>query len=161
MATVLYNLLESIRFSAVLLQSFMPETSAKIFEQINTSRTDFESLKEFDGVKPGDKVGEGVPLFQRIDEKKMLDKIAEDSAKAQPAAPAQKEQKKEKKKEQEPETSEITIDDFAKVEMKVERSRNARGIPKRTDSWYPKLIWERKSDRSYPELQPLINPMNW
>ena len=45
--TVLYNLLESIRFGAVLLESFLPETAQKIYAQLNTSQTSMESLEQF------------------------------------------------------------------------------------------------------------------
>ena len=47
LATVLYNLMESIRIAAVLLSSYMPETSEKILDELSTSQRDAESLKEF------------------------------------------------------------------------------------------------------------------
>ena len=65
--TVLYNLIESIRIGAVLLQSFIPDTSASIFKQINTDLTTFDSINEFGGYKSGTKVNEPKVLFQRID----------------------------------------------------------------------------------------------
>ena len=67
LATVLYNLVEGIRIGTVLLQPFMPETSGKIFKQINTSLTDFESLAKFGGYKLGTEVKDREVLFQRID----------------------------------------------------------------------------------------------
>ena len=67
LATVLYNLVEGIRIGTVLLQPFMPETSEKIFKQINTSLTDFESLAKFGGYKSGTEVKDREVLFQRID----------------------------------------------------------------------------------------------
>ena len=72
---VLYVLLESIRFSAVLLKPFMPETAEKIFAQINTDVTDFDSLKEFGQIKEGVHVGKAEPLFARIDMKKKTEEI--------------------------------------------------------------------------------------
>ncbi len=84
LGTVLYNLLESIRMSAVMLQPFMPETAEKIFEQLNTQVTDWDSLGNFDGIHAGDKVGEGVALFARLDEKKTLDMIEEKMQAKQP-----------------------------------------------------------------------------
>ncbi|MBR4230774.1 MAG: methionine--tRNA ligase [Bacilli bacterium] len=65
--TVLYNLIESIRIGAVLLQSFIPDTSASIFKQINTDLTTFDSINEFGGYKSGTKVNGPKVLFQRID----------------------------------------------------------------------------------------------
>ncbi len=69
LATVLYNLMEAIRIGAVLLQPFMPDTSAKIFKQINTDLLDYASIDSFGGYKSGTKIGEKVVLFQRIETK--------------------------------------------------------------------------------------------
>lgn len=70
LATVLYNLLESIRICAVLLQPFMPETAEKIFTQLNTNSKDLESIKTFGQLENGSKLNEPIHLFDRIDEKK-------------------------------------------------------------------------------------------
>lgn len=110
LGTVLYNLLESIRFIAILVSPFMPETAEKIFKQINTQVTSYDSLKEFGGLKAGEKVGTAEPLFSRLDSEKLLADIAEAAKKAQEA------EKPKKEIEQKPE---ITIDDFAKVELRV------------------------------------------
>lgn len=110
LGTVLYNLLESIRFIAILVSPFMPETAEKIFKQINTQVTSYDSLKEFGGLKAGEKVGTAEPLFSRLDSEKLLADIAEAAKKAQG------EEKPKKEIEQKPE---ITIDDFAKVELRV------------------------------------------
>ena len=64
---VLYNLIESIRVCAVYLQAFLPETAEKIFKQINTDVTTYESTKEFGGYVSGNKVGTPEILFARID----------------------------------------------------------------------------------------------
>ena len=48
----------------------MPETSEKIFEQMNCDIKDYDSLKEFGALKPGTKVGEAKALFARIDSEK-------------------------------------------------------------------------------------------
>lgn len=110
LGTVLYNLLESIRFIAILVSPFMPETAEKIFKQINTQATSYDSLKEFGGLKAGEKVGTAEPLFSRLDSEKLLADIAEAAKKAQEA------EKPKKEIEQKPE---ITIDDFARVELRV------------------------------------------
>ena len=64
---VLYNLIESIRVCAVYLQAFLPETSEKIFNQINTDLTTFDSTKEFGRYVSGTKVNNPEILFARID----------------------------------------------------------------------------------------------
>ena len=65
--TVIYNLVEGIRIGTVLLQAFLPDTSEKIFYQINTDLKEFDSIDEFGGYKSGTKVNEPEVLFQRID----------------------------------------------------------------------------------------------
>jgi methionyl-tRNA synthetase len=67
--TVLYNLLESIRISAVLLQPFMPKTSDKIFEMLNTKKTTFDDLA-FGSLETGIKLNESQILFNRIETSK-------------------------------------------------------------------------------------------
>lgn len=112
LGTVLYNLLESIRYIAVLLSPFMPETSEKIFAQMNCDIKDYDSLENFGALKAGEKVGKAEALFARIDAEKMLAEIAEKqevAAKAEEAA---------KPKEIEG-LAQIEFDDFAKVELRV------------------------------------------
>ena len=65
--TVLYNLIEAIRVSAVYLQAFLPETADKIFDQINTDIKDYESTKEFGKFISGTKLNKPEILFARID----------------------------------------------------------------------------------------------
>ena len=67
--TVLYNLIESIRIGAVLLQAFLPETAESIFKQINTDKTTIDTIKTF-GKYDSKKVGTPVVLFQRIENDK-------------------------------------------------------------------------------------------
>lgn len=67
--TVLYNLIESIRICAVYLQPFLPSTSEKIFELINTEIKDYESTKEFGAYVSGTKLNNPEILFNRIDVK--------------------------------------------------------------------------------------------
>ena len=70
LATVLYNLIECIRISSVILRAFIPGTSESIFEQINTDKTEFDTLDKFGYYESGSHVGEAKVLFQRIDVKK-------------------------------------------------------------------------------------------
>jgi len=73
--TVIYNLLESIRIGAVLLHSFLPETSEKIYGQLNTDKIDFDSIKEFGGLESGKELNNPEPLFARIDKDKFLEEL--------------------------------------------------------------------------------------
>ena len=115
LGTVLYNLLESIRFIAVLLSPFMPETSEKIFAQMNCDIKDYDSLSSFGATVVGTKVGTAEALFQRIDTEKMLAEIA---AKQEAAAKAEEAAKPKEEKEEE-KIEEISIDDFFKSDLRV------------------------------------------
>ena len=123
LGAVLYNLLESIRFLAVLLQPFMPETAEKIFAQLNTDCKDYASLSAFGGLHAGDKVGEPVPLFGRIDAEQMIQQLKAKQEAA--AAPAQ-----EPAQEAIQLAPEISIEDFAKVELRVAKVLSAEKVKK-------------------------------
>ena len=110
LGTVLYNLLEGIRFIAVLISPFMPDTSKAIIEQLSCDVTDYDSLASFGGLKAGTTVKTPTPLFIRIDAEKMLSEIAE----KQKAAAA-----KEKTIEEIEGVAKIGIEDFAKVDLRV------------------------------------------
>ena len=69
LSTVMYNLIESIRIGAVLLQAYLPDTASSIFNQINTDITSYDTIGEFGKYVSGTKVGEAKVLFQRIEEK--------------------------------------------------------------------------------------------
>lgn len=116
---VLYNLLESIRYIAVLISPFMPETSEKIFAQLNCNVKSYDSLSQFGGLPEGT-VGKATPLFARIDEKKMM-------------AELQKEAEALKAKNAEKETVEgvvIGIEDFAKVNLQVALVKDCEKVEK-------------------------------
>ena len=65
--TVLYNLLESIRISSVLLTPFMPTTTEKIFKQLNTNLNTYDTLNEFGALENNNKLGQIEVLFKRIE----------------------------------------------------------------------------------------------
>ena len=67
LATVLYNLIESIRIITVFLQAYLPDTAENIFKQINTDKKDYESTLEFGKYESNTNVGEAQVLFKRID----------------------------------------------------------------------------------------------
>ena len=105
LGTVLYNLLECIRIIAVLYTPFMPEACKNIFEQLGDCADTLESVVTFGGLKADVLTKPAAPLFARFDEKTLAEKVA-----AQTAKPAEK---------SEPEKPQVTIDEFAKVEMTV------------------------------------------
>lgn len=112
LGTVLYNLLEAIRYIAILLTPFMPQTAEKIFEQMNCDIKDYDSMNTFGALKAGTKVNEAQALFARIDSGKMLAEIAQKQQEA-----AKKEEAAKPKKIEG--LAQIAIDDFAKVELRV------------------------------------------
>ena len=88
LGTVLYNLLESIRFAAVMLESFLPDTAKKILQQLQVENGGLESVKEFGKMVPGAKVGPGEILFARLNlEEKMAEIDAINAEKAKTALP--------------------------------------------------------------------------
>lgn len=89
LGTVLYNLLESIRIAAVLLESFLPDTSRRILEQLNCENGGLESLKVFGALESGKSVNAPEILFARLDmEKKLAEIDAFNQAKAKEKLPA-------------------------------------------------------------------------
>ena len=77
LGTVLYNLLEAIRFAAVLLKPFLPGTADKIFKQLNVTDGGIQSLASFGGMPVGESVGQAEILFARIDAAVKLAEIEE------------------------------------------------------------------------------------
>ena len=119
LGTVLYNLSESLRFIAVLISPFLPDTANKINEQINTEVTTWNSLSAFDGTAAGAKVVKGNNLFPRIDVEAKLKEL--EALKPQPVVEEVKETMK-------PIKEEITIEDFEKVDLRVVKVLSAEAI---------------------------------
>lgn len=110
LGAVLYNLLEGIRYLAILLKPYMPDTSKEILAQLNTDVTDYDSLLTFGGLKAGESVGEPKVLFSRIDSEKLI---------AELVAKQEEQQKAEKERIEEIQgIAKIGIEDFAKVDLK-------------------------------------------
>ena len=118
LGTVLYNLLEAIRYLAILLSPFTPETTDAIFAQTNMNAKDYDSLAEFGALEPGITVGKAEPLFARIDKEEMYEKI-EARQKANAAAETANNEKVKEELAGVAKLAEISIDDFAKVELRV------------------------------------------
>ena len=102
--TVLYNLLEGIRIGAVLMSPFMPATSDKVFAQINTKETSYDSIQTFGNYECNKVTENPEPLFARLDPEKTLAEIHEYLG-------AEKEKVEHK--------PQIEFADFEKVEMVV------------------------------------------
>ena len=111
LGTVLYNLAETIRISAVLLSPFMPDTAKRIFDDLQLGKLpdSFDSVKTFGLLESGKPVVKGKALFPRIDVKKELvelEKLAE-----------KHEKKQEKPAESNEEKGLVSIDEFSKIEL--------------------------------------------
>ena len=126
LATVLYHLIEGIRMGAVLLQSFMPETSEKILSQIQAENCDLENLA-FGQYVSGTKVVEKPEiLFARLDLSEVMAQVEEKFGK--PAAEKTAESQEEVVDiEAKPE---ITFDDFMKMQFQVGEIVSCEAVPK-------------------------------
>ena len=126
LATVLYHLIEGIRMGAVLLQSFMPETSEKILSQIQAENCDLENLA-FGQYVSGTKVVEKPEiLFARLDLSEVMAQVEEKFGK--PAAEKTAESQEEVVDiEAKPE---ITFDDFMKMQFQVGEIISCEAVPK-------------------------------
>lgn len=108
--TVLYNLTESIRIIATLISPFMENTAKEIFKQIGFDQeANWETSSKWGIIKAGTKVNKGKALFPRLDIDKELARWEEANQKLI----------EERSKQLEEEEEYITIDDFAKVQLKV------------------------------------------
>ncbi|HPF87314.1 MAG TPA: methionine--tRNA ligase [Candidatus Limiplasma sp.] len=118
--TVMYVLCEALRFIAVLIAPTMPKTPAKMFAQLgitDSALQTLDSLQRFGGIAAGTKVKKGEALFPRIDVEKELKDIVPDKPAKVEEAPVE-------------EVSEITIDDFDKIQLCVARVLAAEKVEK-------------------------------
>ena len=128
--TVIYNLLESIRIISGLIKPFMKETSSKINEQIGYSDYSYEDLTKFGLLKVGTKVCKGKNLFDRLDVDKELEIIVEKNSELIEFRKKKNSGSNEEKEVVDEERELITIDDFAKVELKVGKIIECQPHPK-------------------------------
>ncbi len=131
LAEVMYNLVESITIGASLLQSFMPETSAKIFEQLNTQSVPFDCLSTFGNYKSGTKVTQKPEiLFARLDLAEVMERVNA----LHPDQPSEENTDRaaddnEEVIDIEPK-EEITFDDFEKMQFQVGEIIECRAVEK-------------------------------
>lgn len=120
--TVLFNLLESIRFIGTLISPFLPETAEKIIAQCGAKESTVSSLSSF--AEGGSiTVGESEMLFARIDEAKKLAELSAEMEASMAAAAKEAEEKEEENKQ-------ISIDDFDKVELRVAKILECEPVKK-------------------------------
>ncbi len=125
LATVLYNLVESISYGAALLEPFMPSTSKKILEQLNAKPRTIEEMEQFGLYESSTKVTDQPQiLFARMDIKEVLEKVeamkAEKEAANAPKDPVIDIEPKEN----------VSYDDFAKLQFQVGEILSCEAVPK-------------------------------
>ena len=125
LATVLYNLVESISYGAALLEPFMPSTSRKILEQLNAKPRTIEEMEQFGLYESGTKVTDQPQiLFARMDIKEVMEKVeamkAEKEAANAPKEPVIDIEPKEN----------VSYDDFAKLQFQVGEILSCEAVPK-------------------------------
>jgi len=178
LGTVLYNLLEAIRFAAIALEPYLPDTSKRILEQLNVNNGGLESLTSFGGMVAGEQVGTPEILFARLDPVKKMDEInaaneakqgkAEKKAEKQEKKDdkkAEKQQKKEEKKHEEPTYPEaIDIDTFFQSKIQVGRVLECTNVPKSKKLLQFRLSFGKDGERTilsgiaqyYPDPAALV-----
>ncbi|ADL50053.1 methionine--tRNA ligase [Clostridium cellulovorans] len=107
LGTVLYNLIEALRFASVAVSSFLPETGTKIQEQLKVDVATWDSISAFDGTQAGVTLEKGDVIFPRID---VEAKLAEFEALKEAEQP---------KQQMQPLKEEISIEDFEKIDLRV------------------------------------------
>ena len=125
LATVLYNLVESISYGAALLEPFMPSTSRKILEQLNAKPRTIEEMEQFGLYESGSKVTDQPQiLFARMDIKEVMEKVeamkAEKEAANAPKDPVIDIEPKEN----------VSYDDFSKLQFQVGEILSCEAVPK-------------------------------
>ncbi len=114
LATIIYNLLESLRIIAVFITPFMPQSAKKIMDQLgiaDMTGQNFDSLRRWGGLTPGSALKRGESLFPRVEFKK-------------------EEKMEAKKPEMAPVKPEISYEDFEKIDLRVAKVLAAEAVPK-------------------------------
>lgn len=128
LANTMYNLVEALRIISGLIYPYMPTTAGKLWQQLNLPGT-IEDLRLADiekwGCTPANMhIGQAQQLFPRIEVEKVEQPVKEAKNKAE-----KQKSKKDKQKESQPE-GEISIDDFAKIQLRVAKVLEAEAVPK-------------------------------
>ena len=119
LATVLYNLLETIRIAAILLEPYMPVTSGKILDQIGTQQRSYDSIHTFGALETGIHVtAKPEILFARLNEKEVMEKVEANEKKVA-----------EERRAADAKAHEITINDVGKLDLRVGKVLSCRRHP--------------------------------
>lgn len=125
LGSVLYHLGESLRYVSILIQPFMTTTPKKMWQQLNITEeeTNWDSL-HFGSLKSGVSIAKGEPIFPRLDAAEEVEFIVKmmEGPGAQPET--------EEVKVEAPQTEEIAIDDFMKVDLRVAQVLKAEPVKK-------------------------------
>lgn len=132
---VMYNLAEALRIIAILIAPFVPVTAPKIYEQLGLGKPEsfFMADAVWGKLATGTKVQKGEPLFPRIEVTEAGETVIAATKKTAAKAIKAEAPKAEAKKEVKPaaaEAGEITIDDFAKIDLRVATVVAAERVPK-------------------------------
>ncbi len=149
--TVIYNLLEAIRFGAVMLTPFIPATAEEILDELNTDKRDFDSLSTFGGLTPSDTVGDSRVLFARADEAKELASFEAERQKQLAEVKAEETEKAEKPVG----CAEIGIDDFMNVELRTAKVLACEPVPR------AKKLLKLQIDLGYEQRQVVSGIAKW
>jgi methionyl-tRNA synthetase len=156
LGTVLYNLLEAIRWGAVMLLPFIPETAETVLAMLGTDKADFTTIgtsDTFGAIVAGSVVGDSKVLFARIDEAKMLAELeAEMEAKKAAAEAAAKANEIPEKPEG---CALIGIEDFMNVELRTAKILECEKVPK------AKKLLKLKIDLGYEQRQVVSGIAKW
>ena len=139
---VMYNLAEALRIIAILIEPYIPDTTPKIYAQLGVEVPKQYLLTDavWGGISDGTKVQKAEPIFPRIEvtddgetiigNKKFAHDAKQDENSSKPAKKAAKKEVKASKKVEELEEGQITIDDFAKLDLRVAKILTAERVPK-------------------------------
>ena len=128
---VMYNLAEALRIIAILIAPFVPVTAPKIYEQLGLGKPEsfFMADAVWGKLATGTKVQKGEPLFPRIEVTEAGETVIAATKKTAAKAIKAEAPKAEAKKEAAA-AGEITIDDFAKIDLRVATVIAAERVPK-------------------------------
>ncbi len=128
LANTMYNLVEALRVISGLIYPYMPTTAGKLWQQLNLPGTIEElrlaDIEKWGGTPVNMHIGQAQQLFPRIEVEKVEQPVKEAKNKAE-----KQKSKEDKQKESQPE-GEISIDDFAKIQLRVAKVLEAEAVPK-------------------------------
>ena len=128
LSTVLYNLCDCIAIGATLLMPYMPDTAAAILKQLNTPEADFDSLEKRGVFSSGTKVTDNPETL--FDRKKLEDVLKEVERLYPPKADGSETVKEDKSDKEFHHKSEVSIDEFDKMELRVGVIRACKAVEK-------------------------------